>query len=48
MKTIDTLIVDDKYKMYNTAQKKVCAYYCKETNDAHFSFGIWNSKPIRK
>jgi len=25
MDTIDTLIVDDKYKMYNTPQKRVCA-----------------------
>jgi len=48
MKTIDTLIVDDKYKMYNTPQKRVSAYCCKETNDDHFSLDIWNSKPIRK
>ena len=48
MKTIDTLIVDDKYKMYNTAQKRVCAYCCKETNKDHISLDIWNSKPIRK
>ena len=48
MKTIDTLIVDDKYKMYNTAQKRVCAYCCKETNKDHISLYIWNSKLIRK
>lgn len=48
MDTIDTLIVDDKYKMYNTAQKRVCAYCCKETNKDHISLDIWNSKPIRK
>ena len=48
MKIIDTLIVDDKYKMYNTAQKRVCAYCCKETNKDHISLDIWNSKPIRK
>ena len=48
MDTIDTLIVDDKYKMYNTAQKRVCGYYCKETNKDHISLDIWNSKPIRK
>ena len=46
MKTIDTLIIDDKYKMYNTPQKRVSAYCCKETNDQHLSLDIWNSKPI--
>ncbi len=48
MDTIDTLIIDDKYKMYDTPQKRVCAYCCKETNDEHFSLDIWNSKPINK
>lgn len=46
--TIDTYIFDDKYKMYNTPRKRVCAYCCKETSDQHFSLDIWNSKPIRK
>ena len=46
MGTIDTLIVDDKYKIYNTPHKRVCAYCCKETNDQHLSLDIWNSKPI--
>ena len=48
MDTIDTLILDDKYKMYNTTQKRICAYCCKETNKDHISLDIWNSKPIRK
>jgi hypothetical protein len=48
MDTIDTLILDDKYKMYNTPQKRVCAYCCKETKKDHIPLDIWNSKPIRK
>ena len=47
MGTIDTLIVDDKYKMYNTPQKRMCTFCCKETNDQHLSLDIWSSKPIR-
>ena len=46
MDTIDTLIVDDKCKMYNTPQKRVCAYCCKDANTDHISLDIWNSKPI--
>jgi len=48
MDTIDTLIFDDKYKMYNTPQKRVCAYCCKETKKDHIPLDILNSKPIRK
>ena len=45
--TINMLILDAKYTMYNTPQKRVSACCCKETNDDHFSLDIWNSKPIR-
>ena len=48
MDTIDTLILDDKYKMYNTPQKRVCAYLCKETKKDHTPLDILNSEPIRK